>query len=460
MKEKTLDITHTELIDEWSDKNKIKPNEVTHGSHKKIWWKCKKGHEWKVSANQRSFYKTNCPYCSNQKVCKDNCLATTHPFILNKWHFNKNILDPTNITFGSTKKVWWKCDKCKQEWKTSINYQLNNNYCPFCKNIKLHEGNALKYTHPELVEEIFYKNIDPTKIKFNSNKKIKWKCKNCQQLWKAKVSHRTNGSGCPYCAGKKICKTNSLAFKYPKLIKEWNCKNSILPTEVSSGSSKSVWWRCKEGNEWKSKISERSLKKRKCPYCSNQKVCKDNCLATTHSEITKEWSKKNDIKPTEVVAGSNKKVWWICLICNYEWKASIKHRSRSKSNCPKCKFSKGEKEIFKILEKLNIRYQCQYKFKKINKYSFDFAIFKKYARKPYAVIEYHGKQHYEVVDFSGRNIKRAEKEFKQIKKRDQLKKQFCKNNNIKLIEIKYTDFNNIEQILNEAFNQISNSIKT
>ena len=37
---------HPELVSEWSKKNKIKPTEVSIGSHKKVIWRCEKGHEW------------------------------------------------------------------------------------------------------------------------------------------------------------------------------------------------------------------------------------------------------------------------------------------------------------------------------------------------------------------------------------------------------------------------------
>ncbi len=34
------------LASEWSEKNEIKPTEVSIGSHKKVIWQCKLGHEW------------------------------------------------------------------------------------------------------------------------------------------------------------------------------------------------------------------------------------------------------------------------------------------------------------------------------------------------------------------------------------------------------------------------------
>ena len=40
---------HPELVSEWSKKNQIKPTEVSIGSHKKVIWRCEKGHEWEVA---------------------------------------------------------------------------------------------------------------------------------------------------------------------------------------------------------------------------------------------------------------------------------------------------------------------------------------------------------------------------------------------------------------------------
>lgn len=56
------------LAQEWSEKNKLKPTEVSVASHKKIIWKCKHGHEWEASVKSRTINGTGCPYCSHNKV--------------------------------------------------------------------------------------------------------------------------------------------------------------------------------------------------------------------------------------------------------------------------------------------------------------------------------------------------------------------------------------------------------
>ena len=44
-----LNTLKPDLASEWSEENEIKPTEVSIGSHKKVIWKCKLGHEWIVS---------------------------------------------------------------------------------------------------------------------------------------------------------------------------------------------------------------------------------------------------------------------------------------------------------------------------------------------------------------------------------------------------------------------------
>ena len=74
------------LVKQWSKKNKIKPIEVTIGSHKKVIWRCKKGHEWEAAVKSRTINKTGCPYCSHNKVLAGfNDLATLLPDIAAEW---------------------------------------------------------------------------------------------------------------------------------------------------------------------------------------------------------------------------------------------------------------------------------------------------------------------------------------------------------------------------------------
>ena len=63
------------LAKQWSKKNKMKPTEVSIGSHKKVIWRCEKGHEWEAAVKSRTINKTGCPYCSHMLVVLDSTMT-------------------------------------------------------------------------------------------------------------------------------------------------------------------------------------------------------------------------------------------------------------------------------------------------------------------------------------------------------------------------------------------------
>ena len=99
--------------------------------------------------------------------------------------------------------------------------------------------------------------------------------------------------------------------------------------------------------------------------------------------------------------------------------------------------SSGEIKITKILEEANIEFQVQYRIKDFNISSpFDFAIFNNGVL--LGLIEYDGEQHFESIDFFG-----GEEKLKLQQERDERKNKWCKENNIRLIRIPYTEYNNL-----------------
>lgn len=73
---------------------------------------------------------------------------------------------------------------------------------------------------------------------------------------------------------KKSLKNGSLLDNRPDLAKEWNYEKNIdlTPNNVSCGSGKLVWWRCKIcGNEWEAKIFNRS-NGTGCLKCSKRRM--------------------------------------------------------------------------------------------------------------------------------------------------------------------------------------------
>ena len=116
-------------------------------------------------------------------------------------------------------------------------------------------------------------------------------------------------------------------------------------------------------------------------------------------------------------------------------------------HCPACGLkSKGERRIKAYLDIKHIKYDTQFKYEDcayIKPLPFDFAIFSS-SGEIKCLIEYDGEQHFKFVKvFHG-----DEEGFKLQKKRDKIKDDYCSKYGINLIRIPYTEFNNIEQILN------------
>lgn len=123
------------LAAEWHPTNNhpLTPNDLTPNARKKIWWRCKKGHEWQAYMYNRSIG-GNCPYCNGKKVNIDNCLATMLPDIAKEWDHDKNHpRTPYDVTHGSGVIAWWKC-KFGHSWKTSICNRKKGTKCPYCSN--------------------------------------------------------------------------------------------------------------------------------------------------------------------------------------------------------------------------------------------------------------------------------------------------------------------------------------
>jgi cytochrome c-type biogenesis protein CcmH/NrfF len=281
MLKKSLAETHPEVAKEWhpSKNGELTPNDFTGGSHKKVWWKCPKGddHEWETSLTNRTRLGRNCTICSNQKIVKSNCLATTNPKLASQWHptLNGN-LTPSSYPSGSGKKVWWKCPKGDDhEWESRINHITNGSGCPICSGRKVVESNCIATTHTELAKEwhpTLNGDLTPKDVVSGTAKKVWWKCdKGDDHEWKASINQRASGSVCPICSNRKTVESNSLAITHPLLAKEWHptLNGNLTPFDVMSGSHKKVWWKCDKGDdhEWKTTMSDRS-NGRDCPFCT------------------------------------------------------------------------------------------------------------------------------------------------------------------------------------------------
>lgn len=154
-----------------------------------------------------------------------------------------------------------------------------------------------------------------------------------------------------------------------------------------------------------------------------------------------------------------------CKICGYEWFVTPNKLTQGRG-CPSCysvKLSAGERYIKKVLLEKGIVFEQQKKFDecrndKTNRLlKFDF-----YLPEYNTCIEFQGQQHYKPVLFRYGNKEtlekrkeEAEKIFLENQKKDNIKKEFCKNNKIFLLEISYLNMKNIPNIIDKFLKDIS-----
>ena len=216
-----------------------------------------------------------------------------------------------------------------------------------CGSLSVDKTNSLSALRPEVAKEWHYKRNDtlkPDNVTVNSNKVVWWICaKDNKHEWKATISHRSNGVGCPFCSGHRASYSNNLTVTNPKLAKEWNYEKNFpeKPENYSSGSGKRVWWICTKDSShiWDAVIASRN-NGHGCPICSGHRPSKQNNLLAVFPEIAKEWhpTKNNDLSPEDFTSKSGAKVWWQCqLDKSHEWQAKIEIRTKGQLKCPECK---------------------------------------------------------------------------------------------------------------------------
>ena len=202
-------------------------------------------------------------------------LAALHPELAEEWHPAKNgDLTPDQVTPRSSRKVWWKCIR-EHEWKARLADRTGGTGCPYCAGKKTSKEYNLAVKHPELAREWHpTRNGDRTPDQFTpgSGKKVWWRCSR-EHEWKAVVSSRTNGSGCPYCSGFYASEDHNLAVKHPEIAKQWHATRNgdLTPDQRSPGSSMQVWWKCSRGHEWEAALYSRTSGTG-CPYCYKERA--------------------------------------------------------------------------------------------------------------------------------------------------------------------------------------------
>lgn len=273
--------------------------------------------------------------------------AEAHPELVSEWAESNGDLTPEKISHASHKKVAW-IGQCGHKWEAIVKNRGNGAGCPYCSgNRVLYGYNDLESAYPHLAAEWSELNapLHPSAVTTKASRMVWWRCKRCGQHWLARIADRTDGHGCPVCAGEKlVAGVNDLAAEHPDLAAEWSARNGKKPSEVWSKSRENVWWECCAcGFAWMAVINSR-VKGQGCPACANRTVNPGfNDLASRHPELAEEWDleRNGGLKPMRIRAVSHREIYWKGK-CGHRWHAPVDERVAG-AGCPLCEESRQDR---------------------------------------------------------------------------------------------------------------------
>ena len=407
----------------WSDKNILKPNQVSLNSHKKCLFNCKNcSHEFLMmisNINKGQF----CSYCNgNHKLCdKEDCKKCYEKsFACHEkaiYWSDKNELKPRQVFKNSNTKHIFKCDICNHEFEIRLSdVYSKNHWCGYCANRKLCEKGDCQicfeksFASHEKAQYWSDKNeLKPNQVFKSSGNKYWFKCNDCNHNFNTRLSSITDGIWCPYCNGNhSLCNNDECkqcfkkSFASHEKAEYWSDKNLLKPREVFKATGDKFWFNCNKcKHEFESRLDGINSGSW-CSYCAipARNLCnKEDCIqcfkkSFASHEKAEYWSDKNHTKPRQISKSSGNKYWFKCNNCLHEFKSILSNINKGgwcgyccvptkllcdNNTCVHCfnnSFASHKKSKF-LSDKNNVDPRSIFKGSKSQKYLFECNICKK-----------------------------------------------------------------------------------
>lgn len=397
--------------------------------------KCKvDGYEW-YARPTNILNGRGCPECANKNRAIKNGISREEYMEL---LFVKN---PTIEIIGeyinARTKTLHHCLIHDIYWDAIPDKVLNEaSGCSECKKEKFRVSRTK--TRDEYIAELstINPNIELTGEYTNCKTPTEHYCKIHKIFFDIAPQSTLQGHGCRGCASDKIrmkkLKTedeyiSELAEKNPNVRLIGRYHDSLTPTEHLCLIHNVIW----------KPTPARVLGGGGCQQCGSEKI--SNYFLKPKEQYIAELAVRNpDVELIGEYAGGKVPTEHYCKIHDELFLTSPDCALRG-CGCLHCRGSKGEKYIGEWLDNHNIIYESQKSFvdcKDKQPLPFDF-----YLPDYNCCIEYDGKQHFEPIEWFG-----GQESLEYTQKHDNIKNEYCQNNNIKLLRIPY--YTNIEEELN------------
>lgn len=378
-----------------------------------------------------------CLECRKEKIRKSK-LKTHEEYVIELAISNPTV-DVVGDYIDAKTKISHLCKIHNVLWDISPDGALAGYGCPECH--KERKSLSMRKTRLEYIAELSIKNPTVKLIGeyINATTKTLHYCTIHDEYWDISSECALRGQGCSYCRIERLKEAMTWTHEY--YVEKLSVNNpDVEVVGAYINTITPILHYCKKHKLYWDIAPYSALQGCGCPECHKERISTKLRKSQEQYEID-----VANVNPDIIVVGeyvhSHLPLLHECKKCGFVWPA---HPSGilNGEGCPQCRESRGEKDIKKYLNIHNISYIPQYRFKDC-KYkkplSFDF-----YLPQYNTCIEYQGEQHYRVVDFFG-----GKDEFELRKKRDEIKRNYCYSNNIRLLYISYRE--DIAQVLDEFF---------
>lgn len=313
----------------------------------------------------------------------------------------------------ATEKIKFFCKKHNISFCNTPVELLRDRKKIICKKCSIEQ--ELKNTKKEIVDIIFEKH----------RTKVIVHCDICNNNYIHNKDSLTERTKCPFCS--KWTKEKLIKIGREKYGNKYDYSNSIVidyntKVEIKCNTCQNIFWQVPNNHIYG---------KGGCQFCNGGRKY-------TTEEILQKLN--NRFYTDEVVyTGIYNKIILTCKKCGKKFSSIPNNIIHNNEGCPYCNFSKGEKIIEEVLQKNNIKYEIQKKFKDLKDRSFlsyDF-----YLPKENLLIEYNGEQYYKNI------FDKPLHEFHRQLHHDWLKRKYANKKGIVLLTIPFWDYNNIESIM-------------
>ena len=381
----------------------------------------------------------NCPKCAMISG-KNKSKKTNDQFIKDAIKLHGNKYDYSRVNYINAKtKVIICCKDCNKFFDQTPNSHLGKRGCPTCKSLtkeKLLE--KVREIHEDKYEYILEKEI----VHMRDN--IKIRCKECNITFEQNVNNHLRGYGHSVCGMKKAGINKRKSFEqFSEEATNIHGNKFEYNKDTYTISRTNMEIKClKCGTIFKQTPDSHLRTIHACPECSNKeghdKLRKDKDILI--GEFKEAHGDSYDYSLVEYI-NSYTKIKIICNTCKNIFEQQPGHHRRG-TGCIYCLFSRGEKQILRILKDKGILSIPQFELPSLKNRYYDYN-FKKANRK--IIFEYDGIQHFEETYFFDQILE-------EIQLIDIIKTHAAIKAGYTVIRIDYTiEFEDLEKIMDYAF---------